>query len=277
MTPPLELQVFTSPAHTLRDGHNTFSPTTATLVAGSRDAVLVDTLFVDADITALGDMIEASGRRLTAVYITHGHADHYFGLGQLLERFPSARAVAAREIAEYIEASVEAEVTAFQRLFDELVTPTVLPAALDGDVLELEDQELRVIHVGQGDIKPSTSLHVPSIDAVIAGDVAYNQIHQMMAFGGPEEWQAWSESVEKLEALKPRVVVAGHKRPEAPDDDAHAILHGTRSYLEDFAGAVAAGLPAREIVAVMTEKYPGHGNLTTLRHSAAMTGNSVAT
>lgn len=277
MTTALELEVFTSPAHTLRDGQNTFSPTTATLIAGVSDAVLVDALFMEEDIAALGDMVEASGRRLTSVYITHGHADHYFGLGRLLERFPTARPVAAPEVAEYIAASVEAEITAFQRLFDELVTPTVLPVALEDDVLELEGQELRVIHVGQGDIKPSTSLHIPSLDAVVAGDVAYNQIHQMMVFGGPDEWQAWIESVEKLEALTPRVVVAGHKRPEAPDDDARAILGGTRSYLEDFAGAVALGLPAPEIVAVMTEKYPGHGNLTTLRHSAAVAAPPVAT
>lgn len=274
MTPPLGLHVFTTPAHTLRDGQNTFSPTTATLITGVSDAVLVDTLFMEDDITALGDMIEATGRRLTTVYITHGHADHYFGLGQLLDRFPEANSVAAPEVAEYIEASVQAEVTAFGRMLDDLVTPTVLPVALAGDVLELEGEHLRVIH-GPGDIKPSTALHVPSLDAVIAGDVAYNKIHQMMVFGGPEEWQAWIDSVAQLEALEPRVVVAGHKRPEAADDDARTILGQTRTYLADFADAVATGLSAPQIVSVMAEKYPGHGNLTTLRHSAAVCARSA--
>jgi len=56
------------------------------------------------------------------------------------------------------------------------------PARADGrDVIDLEGAELRVIEVGQGDIRPSTVLHVPAIDTVVAGDVIYNQIHAMLA------------------------------------------------------------------------------------------------
>jgi len=51
----------------------------------------------------------------------------------------------------------------------------------------VEGHELRVIEVGQGDIAPSAVLHIPSLDAIVAGDVAYNQIHQMLALGGSAE------------------------------------------------------------------------------------------
>ena len=34
-------------------------------------------------------------KNLTAIYVTHGHGDHWFGIGGLLERFPGARAVAS--------------------------------------------------------------------------------------------------------------------------------------------------------------------------------------
>jgi glyoxylase-like metal-dependent hydrolase (beta-lactamase superfamily II) len=32
----------------------------------------------------------ASGRNLTTIYITHGHGDHFFGTGALLNHFPNA-------------------------------------------------------------------------------------------------------------------------------------------------------------------------------------------
>ena len=41
-------------------------------------------------MSALGDMIEQTGKRLTSIFITHGHYDHYYGLGQLVARFPDS-------------------------------------------------------------------------------------------------------------------------------------------------------------------------------------------
>jgi ribonuclease BN (tRNA processing enzyme) len=34
--------------------------------------------------------------KLTSIYITHGHGDHFFGIKQMLEAFPAARAVGPR-------------------------------------------------------------------------------------------------------------------------------------------------------------------------------------
>jgi glyoxylase-like metal-dependent hydrolase (beta-lactamase superfamily II) len=50
-----------------------------TLITGREDAVLVDALLTTAQATALAGWIEASGRNLTTVYVTHGHGDHCSG------------------------------------------------------------------------------------------------------------------------------------------------------------------------------------------------------
>ena len=42
----------------------------------------------------LADWIAASERRLSTIYITHGHPDHFFGLKLLRDPFPEARALA---------------------------------------------------------------------------------------------------------------------------------------------------------------------------------------
>jgi len=75
-------------------------PNSSTLIYGERDAVLVDT-FLTADATqALADWVMASGKNLTTIYLTHGHGDHFFGIGPLKHRFPHARAVARPDIVE---------------------------------------------------------------------------------------------------------------------------------------------------------------------------------
>lgn len=264
------LEVHTAPAHLTLDGRSTFAPTTATLVLGRRDAVLVDTLYMPEDVQRVADAVQASGRRLTTIFITHGHHDHHYGLAQILERFPDATPVAAPEVVDDIERRRVDDTPFFSRLFAELSEPpSVVPRPLDGDVIEVDDVELRVLHVGQADIDPNTSLHIPSIAAIVAGDVVYNGIHQMMVFGGPGEWEAWIASVDQLAALEPKVIVAGHKKPEASDEDATRILRESRAYIEDFADAAAAAASAEEIVAAMVARWPDHGNETTLHVSAA--------
>ena len=74
---------------------------------------------------------------------------------------------------------------------------------------------------------------MPSIDAVVAGDLVYNGVHQMLGVSGPDDWPRWIESVDKIAALNPKVVIAGHKA-DLPDDDIPAILDGTRNYIAAF-------------------------------------------
>ena len=73
---------------------------TTTLIYGEQDALLVDTFLSDAQTADLADWIATTGRRLSAIYITHGHPDHFFGLKLLRDRFPSARAFALSQVVE---------------------------------------------------------------------------------------------------------------------------------------------------------------------------------
>jgi glyoxylase-like metal-dependent hydrolase (beta-lactamase superfamily II) len=238
-------------------------------VTGELDAVLIDAQFIESDIDALGDMIEQTGKRLATIYVTHAHADHYLGLGRLHERFPDARAVTAAPVVAAINETLDDQMKQWRAMFgDAVAEPTLLPAALEGDAIDLEGQGLRVIEVGQGDIAPSTIVHIPSIDTVVAGDVAYNRIHLMLALSGPEQWEAWIASVDQIERLDPRTVIVGHKAPDASDDDVATILNGTRDYIRDFRDAVAASSRADEVVETIKAGYPDYGNLTTLLVSA---------
>ena len=67
----------------------------ATLIYGDQDAVLVDTYTSIEQNAELVQWVRSFGKRLTYIYITHGHGDHFFGIGQLQEAgsVPVRRAV----------------------------------------------------------------------------------------------------------------------------------------------------------------------------------------
>src|ERR1700724_1941213 len=103
-TPPLRYKVFT----VTRPGLNRDMPpgkeslmwiaNSATLIYGERDAVLVDTFMTVEQCNGLADAIVASGKSLKAIYVTHAHPDHFFGLKVLQDRFPNVQALATREV-----------------------------------------------------------------------------------------------------------------------------------------------------------------------------------
>ena len=67
-------------------------------------------------------------------------------------------------------------------------------------------------------------------------------------------YQTLLSALDKLEALKPKAVVAGHKVPENDDDP--RIIAETRQYLRDFDRLNEATANARELYDVMLELYP---------------------
>src|ERR1700722_7134616 len=78
----------------------TWVPTSATLIFGQQDAVLVDAFLTIEQAAPLVGGGAGSGKNLTTIYITHGHGDHFFGIGALLNRFPKARAMATHDVVE---------------------------------------------------------------------------------------------------------------------------------------------------------------------------------
>jgi glyoxylase-like metal-dependent hydrolase (beta-lactamase superfamily II) len=55
---------------------------------------MVDAVMTVKLASALADWVASKGKNLTTIYITHGHGDHWFGVGTLLERSPNERVVA---------------------------------------------------------------------------------------------------------------------------------------------------------------------------------------
>ena len=74
----------------------------------------------------------------------------------------------------------------------------------------------------------------------------------------------WIASIEQIEALNPAIVVTGHKRPDAPDDDPAAVLGGTKTCIRDFDQSLSGSHSAQELVDKMMVLHGDLGNPYTL-------------
>ena len=246
-----------------------WSPMSATLIHGRQDAVLVDTLVTFDQVDTLADWIDRFDKNLTAIYITHGHSDHWIGLGRLLERFPGARGLARPEVHDraVFEATNPGLSAYWQGVFPgEVPEQPVLPDRWEDTSIALEGHALDVIDIGQGDTEHSTIVHVPSIGAVVGGDVVYNQVHMMMGETDEGSREDWIRSLDRIAALEPQIVVSGHPRVGAPS--VPKTIGESQQYLRDFSRIVAGEDTVEGIVKAMLELHPDRDNPRVVWHSA---------
>src|ERR1700726_429032 len=238
-----------------------FQAMASTLIYGERDAVLVDAFMTVKQANALADWVAAKNKNMTTIYITHGHGDHWFGVGTLLERFPNATVVATPEVVKVMRQNASPEFLdkVWKAAFPgQIPDRLVIAEELKGNVIDLEGQELVAVELGHTDTDQTTCLYVPSIGLVVAGDAAYNDVHLYLAESNPRTRQEWISALDAIEELNPRAVVASHKRPE--NDDKPRIIEETRQYIRDFDRLAENTATAQELYDKMLELYPNRVN-----------------
>lgn len=224
------------------------------LVMGEHEAVLVDSQWLLSDGRALAEMIAATGRTLTHVLLTHGHPDHYMGLGPVIDRFPDAKVLARQPVVDEIATQFPAKWVHWEPMYgDELPVEPVVPQLLEGDSLMLEGHEIRFIDLPPAETMDATAYYVPSLKALIAGDLVFSKMHAYFAdLNNPSGWIA---ALEQLRAAGPiETVYPGH----GPVGGAE-LLDEQIAYMKTYRSVAAPGVPLREFAPEMMKRYPDHG------------------
>lgn len=253
---PLHLEVFTSSAH----GY----AVTSTLVYGEKELLLIDPQFLKSEANQVVDKIKKTGRKLTTIYSTHAHPDHFLGVATILAAFPDAHYVALPQVRERIVTAWPGRRNFwFPTYGDELPSETaILPDALTEPKLVLEGHEFPITAEQVGlDGQGNSFVYIPDLDAVVAGDIVFNSHLRPPADTAPVY-----ATLARIKALNPKIVVAGHQAAGA-DSDAD-VLEFIPAYIDAFAKAKAESKNADELIAKMKAKYPDLGRVDALEQAA---------
>lgn len=205
---------------------------------------------------ALGEALLATIRATTdqpvkRVILTHYHADHFYGLGPL--KAAGADVWAHRAALEYLEGG-EAVKRREQRSQD--LMPWVAPDMplvradhwLDGDErFTMGGIVFEVTYFGPAHSPEDLAIAIPSEGVVFSGDILFSG---RIPFVGEADSKRWLERIDRLIAMKPKLLVPGHGPPSR---DVGRDLQLTRDYLvflrEAMGKAVDAFVPFEEAYA----------------------------
>ncbi len=230
-------------------------PVASVLVSGKQEAVLIDAQFSTVDAAKLVDMVKASGKRLTTIYISHGDPDYYFGLETLKAAFPEARIVATPQTVAHIEQTREGKLAYWSKpLGVGAPKRTIVPDVLQGDRIELEGQPLQIVGL-DGPTPDRTFVWIPSIRTVAGGIPVMAGEHVWMAdTQTPQSHNDWLATLDRISALQPQTVIPGHFAPGFPQTLEAVKFTGDyiRAYDEEASKAKNAG----ELISAMQKRYP---------------------
>ena len=230
------------------------------IVYGPSEAVLVDGGFTFPDGRALAESIRATGKRLTAIYVSQSDPDYYFSLKPVREAFPDARVLAATATVDAIKASVDKKLAIWGPQLKEngpqSMADIVLPQAFDGASLQVDGEPIEIVSA-EG-LSNRRYLFVPSLGAVVGGVLVFSGTHVWTAdTPTPAQRAAWVANLDKLAARKPTLVVPGHMAPEAASDLSAVAF--TRSYLLAFEEELPRAADAASLKAAMEKRFPNLG------------------
>jgi len=227
------------------------------LVAGPSEAILVDAQLYRADADAVVAMVRASGKRLTTVFLTHAHPDHFMGLDVVRRAFPDAAIVSTPAVVADYAATAPATFQALKgALGDAVADALVTPRAVDGRALAIDGRSIEILEAARaGESAHAAALVLDREAAIVAGDILYNDVHLYLAECTSDGWKS---DLDAIAARHPKTVYPGHGGPGGPE-----VIDGVRQYIDDVVPILAStpetgGAEARAAAAEASihAKYP---------------------
>ncbi len=227
------------------------------IVMGETDVVLIDAQWTLTSAHQVIAEIIQTGKRLTTIYLTHAHPDHYFGAGVIAQAFPEARIVAIPSEAELMNSQFFGKLEIWENVIGahNICRTSCHVESLTDGYIELEGQRLEIITGVMGDMAYNTMVWIPSIKTLYASDVLFNQAHPFTCEITAPERQQWVKEIEKIMTMDADVIIPRHARPGMPFDK--SACEFTRDYLIATEEELARTETVGEFYYAMAERFRG--------------------
>jgi glyoxylase-like metal-dependent hydrolase (beta-lactamase superfamily II) len=216
------------------------------LVETENGVVVVDGATAVSSSQEIRDIIDNQiGKPLLAVLLTHGHPDHYVGVGEIAKGLdvPILASQGTIDFARYQD----------REKFDSLITRNygddapakrVFPNRVvqDGDVIRLDGVGFEIQDLGpcESDADSIWTVAIDGTPHVFLGDIVYNHTHGYFRDGHALNW------VRALDGLLAKYDHTAVFHPAHGADCGTEILHWQKAYIEAFLGTVRSMLRGRD-------------------------------
>jgi len=242
--------------------------TNSIVIEGVHEAMLVDAQLTRTNAENVLRTVQATGKPLSTIYITHEHADHFLGLQVFKEAYPGVRILANSNVVDRINKVYQEKLDKWQALLGpDAASRAVVISKYDEDFIRFENSRIEILKNLQGDTDANTMLWLPGQRTLIAGDILFNDQHVYTAETDATARKRWLDSLKKIRDLKPVAVIPGHSKAGAPIDATSAVDF-TEKYLSIFEEERMNAKSPDDLVKAMKERFPSADLLLAIERGA---------
>ena len=238
------------------------------IIEGTHEVMLVDAQLTKTNAERVLQEIKETKKPLSIIYVTHEHADHFLGLEVFREAYPGVRIIANSAVVDRINKVYQEKIDKWQKILGSAASSRVVTISkFDGNFIEFENSKIEVLKHIRGDTDENTMLWFPRQRILIAGDVAFNDMHVYTAETDGKAREQWLNSLKRIREFNPSVVVPGHSRVGAPLD-ANTAVDFTEKYLLAFEEELKRAKDPDSLINAMKERFPSADFLLALERGA---------
>jgi metal-dependent hydrolase (beta-lactamase superfamily II) len=200
--------------------------------------------------------VQALGKPVDRIILSHAHTDHWSGLQVLTARFPDARVFALDGIADQLRARGQARLDSFRPIYGErIATKVTLPTETVTEGLQQIDgvtYDFKRFVDAESDLQLAALL--PEQKVLMAFDLVYSPNEH--AFTGVDHFDHWMIILEQLKALQGYdTITIGHDTPvhrSAIDSTITYIkrareIHAASADAKTYSESLKAAFPDRQL------------------------------
>jgi glyoxylase-like metal-dependent hydrolase (beta-lactamase superfamily II) len=238
------------------------------IVEGVHEVMLVDAQLTKTNAEKVLQQIQETKKPLSIIYITHEHADHFLGLEVFRKAYPGVRIIANSAVVDRINKVYQEKIDKWKEILGSGATSHVVAISkFDGDFIRFQGSKIEVLKNMQGDTNENSMLWIPRQRILITGDVSFNNMHVYTAETDSRARRKWLDSLNKIRALKPSVVIPGHSKVGAPLDASTAVDF-TENYLLVFEEELKKAKDPDSLIKAMKERFPSADLLLAIERGA---------